>query len=144
MEKITKLNQLVADLHFLNVKFHNLHWNVVGVEFAALHEFTEGAYTDFFEKYDEVAERLKMLGHFPPASVKEYSNLTCISELDNKDYTAKEVLNYVEKTFVYLIKEFTQLRELANNDDDFITVGMCEDYIGEFTKNLWFVQSMKK
>lgn len=144
MKKIEKLNQLVADFHFLNVKFHNLHWNVVGMEFASIHEFTEEAYNDFFAKYDEVAERLKMLGHYPSASIKEYSSLTNISELENKDYKPKEVLDIVEESYEYLLKEFTELRELADSENDFITVALSEDYITSFTKTLWFVKSMKK
>ncbi len=144
MKKIEKLNQLVADFHFLNVKFHNLHWNVVGMEFASIHEFTEEAYNEFFAKYDEVAERLKMLGNFPPASIKEYSSLTNISELENKDYKPKEVLDIIEESYEYLLKEFNELRELADSENDFITVALSEDYIASFTKTLWFVKSMKK
>lgn len=144
MNKIEKLNQLVADLHFLNVKFHNLHWNVVGMDFASIHEFSEASYNDFFMKYDEVAERLKMLGHYPPGSIKEYCNLTKVSELDNKDYSAKEVLDHVYESYNYLIDEFSELRNLADADNDYITVAMAEGYINEFSKTIWFVKSMQK
>ncbi len=144
MKTIDKLNQLVADLHFLNVKFHNLHWNVVGMEFVSIHEFTEESYNNFFEKYDELAERLKMLGHFPGGSIKDYSELTNVVELENKAYSPSEVLDHVKETYTYLISEFSELRSLANEDDDFITSNLAEDYITEFTKTLWFVNSMKK
>lgn len=83
MNKIEKMTQLVADLNILNVKFHNLHWNVVGLNFEPVHLLTEASYTDFFNKYDEVAERMKMLGEMPPASMKKYLELTKISELDH-------------------------------------------------------------
>ncbi len=144
MTKINKMNQLVADLLYLNVKFHNLHWNVVGMEFVSIHEFTESAYTDLFEKYDEMAERLKMLGEFPKASIKEYADLTNIKELDDKNYTPGEVLNIVEESFDYLKFEFTMLRELAEADDDFLTVALAEDYLSGFEKNIWFIKSMRK
>ncbi len=144
MTKLEKMNQLVADLLYLNVKFHNLHWNVGGMEFVSIHEFTESAYNDFFEKYDEVAERMKMLGHFPKASIKEYAEVTNIKELESKDYKPSEALDIVLESYEYLTKEFMQLRELADADGDFITVALTEGYLTEFDKTLWFVKSMKK
>jgi DNA-binding ferritin-like protein len=33
------LNVYLSDLAVLNVKLHNLHWNVVGPQFVQLHEF---------------------------------------------------------------------------------------------------------
>jgi hypothetical protein len=38
---IKSLNVYVANLAVLNVKFHNLHWNVVGPQFIPLHQFSE-------------------------------------------------------------------------------------------------------
>ncbi len=144
MEKITKMNQLLADLTFLNVKFHNLHWNVVGAQFQPVHEFTEAMYDDFFAKYDEIAERMKMLGHYPDASISAYAANTKIKELENKDYQVSEVLGIVVETFEYLVTEFLSLREMADADGDFITANMMEDYLTELDKNIWFVKSMLK
>lgn len=144
MNKVEKLNQLVADLLYLNVKFHNLHWNVVGLQFEGIHNFTEQAYDDFFAKYDELAERLKTLGHYPPAALSTYAELTNVSELENKDYTSLEVLEHVRETYEYLHSEFTTLRSLADDEDDFVTVALAEDYLSQFEKHLWFVRSMQK
>lgn len=144
MNKIEKMSQLVADLNILNVKFHNLHWNVVGLNFEPVHLLTEASYTDFFTKYDEVAERMKMLGSLPPASMKKYLELTNIRELEDKEYKIPEVLDYVLESYKYLRTEFLELRKLADDDDDVITVALAEGYIGEFDKQIWFVSAMQK
>lgn len=144
MNKIEKMAQLVADLNILNVKFHNLHWNVIGLNFQSVHLLTEAAYTDFFTKYDEVAERMKMLGELPPASMKKYLDLTKIEELEDKDYKIPEIIKIVLESYEHLKKEFTELRNLADADGDFVTVGMAEGYIGEFDKQIWFISSMQK
>ena len=34
-----KLNTYLANLAVINIKIHNLHWNVVGSQFVAVHEF---------------------------------------------------------------------------------------------------------
>jgi starvation-inducible DNA-binding protein len=144
MSKIEKMSQLVADLNVLNVKFHNLHWNVVGLDFEPVHLLTEASYTDFFNKYDEVAERMKMLGELPPASMKKYLELTNVAELPDQDWTVLETLNKVLDAYKYLRTEFIELRRLADAEDDFATQSMCEDYVGEFDKQIWFVGSMIK
>ncbi len=144
MKKIEKMNQLLADLTFLNVKFHNIHWNVVGPNFQPVHEFTEQVYDDFFLKYDEIAERLKMLGHYPHASITTYAKNTNISELEDKDYTVAEVLNIILESFEYLVAEFIEIRLLAEEENDFITVAMMEEYLTGLDKNIWFVRSMTK
>ena len=144
MNKIEKMAQLVSDLGVLNVKFHNLHWNVVGLNFESVHLLTEASYNDFFKKYDEVAERMKILGAMPPASIKKYLELTKIQELEDKEYKISEVLNYALDSYQYLKTEFYLLRDLAEKDHDVITVALCENYMGEFEKQIWFISSMKK
>ena len=78
------LNVYLSDLAVLNVKLHNLHWNVVGPQFVQLHEFTEKAYDRAFEDYDTVAELLKMRGESPLVTLKDYLANTTLSELDRK------------------------------------------------------------
>ncbi len=144
MKKIEKMGQLVADLAVLNTKFHNLHWNVVGLEFEAIHLLTEQAYNDFFLKYDDLAERMKMLGEFPPASLTGYLAVTKVKELENKNWTVKETLELVLEAYNHLKAEFLELRTLADEEDDFATVALAEDYVAEFDKQIWFISSMQK
>ena len=66
------MNEYLSNLAVLNVNLHNLHWNVVGVQFVQLHEFTEQLYDEFFEKYDSVAEILKMQGEKPLVKLSDY------------------------------------------------------------------------
>lgn len=47
---VTKqLLQMQADAHHLWVKFHNYHWNVKGLQFYSIHEYTEKAYEEMAE-----------------------------------------------------------------------------------------------
>ena len=49
MKDYTKLNQYLSNLAVLNLNLHNIHWNVEGLQFVKVHEFTEQLYDDFFE-----------------------------------------------------------------------------------------------
>lgn len=138
------MNQYVADLAVLNVKFHNLHWNVVGERFEQVHVHLEALYDDLFEKFDEVAERIKMLGEFPKASIKEYLEISKVEELPNEDVAIKRVFEIVKEEVSYLKELATSIRLEADGNDDFVTVGLMEDHIAAYDKELYFInQAMK-
>ncbi len=138
------MNKYVADLAVLNVKFHNLHWNVVGENFEAVHVYIEKLYDDLFLKFDEVAERIKMLGEFPKASLKEYLEATAVEELANRDYTIAETYQLLEQELKYLKKLALDIRSEADANDDFVTVSLMEDHVGVYDKEIWFVKSAQK
>jgi starvation-inducible DNA-binding protein len=145
MEKQVKLmNEYVADLAVANVKFHNLHWNVVGQAFAQVHVHFEEVYDDLFEKFDEVAERIKMLGFYAKASMKSYLDLTSIKELGEEDITIKDSFNVAINDVEYLRAKAVKVRSEADANDDFITVALMEDHIAGYDKELWFLKSALK
>ena len=71
-ELSVKLNQYLANLGVEYIKLHNLHWNVVGINFKAIHEYLESLYDGVSDSLDSVAELLKMHDEVPAASLKEY------------------------------------------------------------------------
>lgn len=144
MSKNKLMNQYVADLAVLNVKFHNLHWNVVGERFEPIHVYAEKLYDDLFAKFDEVAERLKMLGVYPLASMKSYLEATSIEELENRDYQIPETMAILKSSLEGLRKLAIDIRTAADEEGDFVTVAMMEDHVGEYDKELWFIASALK
>jgi starvation-inducible DNA-binding protein len=139
-----KLNVYLSNLAVLNVKLHNLHWNVVGVNFMSIHTFTESLYDDVFEKYDEVAELLKIKGEVPLASVKDYLTNTTVEELATKDFSTKEVLEILIQDLKNMKNLAFEVKKDAEEDSDFETSNMFEDHISGYNKNLWFLDSMTK
>ncbi len=143
-EQKTLMNQYVADLAVLNVKFHNMHWNVVGERFEPVHVYLEKMYDDFFEKFDEVAERMKMVGEYPLASLASYLEVTKVKELEVRDYQIPEVYEIVKDELEKARKLATDIRNIADEAGDFVTVGMMEDHVAGYDKELWFIESALK
>ena len=142
MSKIKKMNEYLSNLAVLNVNLHNLHWNVVGIQFVQLHEFTEALYDDFFEKYDAVAELLVMKGEKPLVKLSDYLKNASIKELDKDVFTTKEVLQTLLDYLNAMKTLALEIRSIADEEGDFDTVNEFEDHIGGYNKNLWFVRSM--
>src|SRR5690606_20229834 len=82
-QKITDgLSRLLADSYTLYLKTHNYHWNVTGPLFNTLHTMFETQYTELAAAVDEIAERIRALGHPAPGSYRAFGKLTSIEEED--------------------------------------------------------------
>lgn len=65
------LKRLLGETYALYVKTHGYHWNVTGPRFQALHADFMAQYTELWTALDELAERIRALGIFAPASSAE-------------------------------------------------------------------------
>jgi len=137
-----KMNEYLANLAVLNVKFHNLHWNVEGKQFVQLHEFTEAMYDSFFEQFDEVAELMKMRGIYPLATLTDYLKATTIDELASKKFSADELLTIVKNDLNVMKDCAVSIRNDADENNDFVVVAAFEGYVASFQKNLWFIDAL--
>src|SRR6202451_4521671 len=76
----TELTKLLADEFLLYTKTRNAHWNVEGEDFHSMHLFFEAQYEQLDATIDSVAERTRHLGHYSPATMKEFLELTHLTE----------------------------------------------------------------
>ena len=134
---VTQLNQIQADAHALFVKFHDYHWNVKGIQFFSVHEYTQKAYEDMAEIFDDMAERAIQLGGKAITKTEELNKLAH-PKAENKDsYTPTEVLKGVLAEYEHLLGEFKKLEEVAENAKDSTTVTIAQDKIAEYEKALY-------
>ena len=75
-----ELAKLLADEFLLYTKTRNAHWNVEGVDFHSMHVFFESQYNELDEIMDSVAERIRSIGHYAPATLKSFLELTHLTE----------------------------------------------------------------
>lgn len=68
------LSGVLADEFLLYTKSRNAHWNVEGPDFHDKHKFFEAQYEALDEIMDEVAERIRILGHYAPGTLKDFCN----------------------------------------------------------------------
>ena len=143
MKNYENLQTYLANLAVLNTKLHNLHWNVEGKRFMQIHEFTEALYDDFFEKYDEIAEIMKMKGEMPLVKMEDYMENATVTELEGKVFGCNEVLEIVENDLKEMKSLAVKIREEADEDDDFEVVGELEEHVAGYSKNLWFIRAIR-
>ena len=144
MKHLELLQEYLANSAVLNIKMHNIHWNVVGLQFIKIHNFTEDFYDKLFADLDEVAELLKMKNVMPLSTMVEYLEKSTIEEIKAKDFSIKESLEVVKKDMDSMRDLAVNIRNLADEEGDFETVAIFEDHVAYYSKNLWFVNSMIK
>src|ERR1700735_4385209 len=80
----TELTKLLADEFVLYTKTRNAHWNIEGPDFHSMHIFFEQQYNQLDEIMDSVAERIRKIGHYAPATLTQFLQLTHLSEQSDR------------------------------------------------------------
>jgi starvation-inducible DNA-binding protein len=127
------LNKFLADEVVLYIKTRNAHWNVEGHDFHEKHLFFETQYEQLDEMMDEVAERVRALGHYASGTLKSFLELTHLSELsrgknDGPGFV-KELLQDHESIITRLRENISHFADKLNDPgtSDFIT-GLMEKH----------------
>ena len=141
---VEKVNGYIANIAVSYIKLHNLHWNVIGPDFKPVHEYLETLYDAMAEVLDESAELLKINGQVPLASMQDYLKVAIVKELESKDYSTKEALAIVLADMQLLKAQASELRALANEQDQFDIANLAEDNLANYNKTIWFLSVMNK
>ncbi|MEN2416311.1 Dps family protein [Flavobacterium mesophilum] len=127
------LIKILADEFVLYTKTKRAHWNVEGPDFYNKHIFFEQQYDVIDEIVDTVAERIRSLGHYTPATLKDFLALTHLTEelQEKNDSTGfiKELLLDHESIIIFLRENINSIaNELQDaGTSDFIT-GLVENH----------------
>lgn len=74
------LARLLGDSYALQVETQGYHWNVTGPHFHSLHALFEAQYEELAAAADELAERVRALGHRAPGSLQALLKLSSIPD----------------------------------------------------------------
>ena len=138
------INKYLANLSVEYFKLHNLHWNVIGINFKSTHEYLEVLYEAISKTLDEVAEVLKMKNECPLVSLEEYLKNTTIKELKCKELKSDSIFKIVLEDFEELKENCEEIRTLSIEEDEYEITTMIEDNLKEFNKSIWFINSSLK
>ena len=139
------LSHVLADEFVLYTKTLNAHWNVEGHDFRSLHLLFESQYEELRDIVDKVAERIRMLGHYAPGTMKQFLELTHLTEQnrernDGPGYI-KELLIDHESIIIYIRSQINRLDgELKDSGTSDYLTGLTEYH----EKAAWILRSHLK
>ena len=135
------LSQLLADSYTLYLKTHNYHWNVTGPQFGELHTMFEGQYTDLATAVDEIAERIRALGHIAPGSYAQFGARTTVSEAQSGKVPAMEMVRDLAISHETVARAAAMVVEVATAANDDPTQGLATDRRQIHEKTAWMLRS---
>jgi starvation-inducible DNA-binding protein len=137
------LAHLLADTYTLYLKTQNFHWNVTGPHFHDLHLFFEAEYKLLADATDVIAERLRALGEFAPASFSKFLMLTSLQEAKHP-LSAHQMIKELLHDHETIASHLSKLFETADKQGDQVTLDLFIERKNAHDKSAWMLRSMLK
>jgi starvation-inducible DNA-binding protein len=136
-----ELSRLLADSYTLYLKSHNYHWNVTGPMFQTLHLMFEQHYNELALAVDEIAERIRALGHVAPATYRDFAGLTSIDEDETLPGATAMIHNLVEGHEAVVATART-VAEAADRASDIASADLATRRVDLHEKTAWMLRSL--
>lgn len=135
------LNKLLADTYTLYLKTHNFHWNVTGPMFQTLHLLFETEYNEMALAVDQIAERVRALGHPAAGSYAQFSKLTGVKEANGVP-NATEMIKQLVEGQEEVVRTARKLIDVCEQAKDAPTVDLLTQRMEVHEKNAWMLRSL--
>ena len=135
------LDRVLADSTVLYAKTHGFHWNVTGPMFNTLHLMFMEQYTELWTALDEIAERIRALGHVAPFGGQTYSSLSSIPETEGVP-TALAMVRELVEGHEAVARTIRQVFALADAASDQPTADLLTQRLQIHEKTAWMLRSL--
>ncbi|MEY3544328.1 MAG: hypothetical protein RLZZ106_185 [Cyanobacteriota bacterium] len=135
------LGRVLADSTVLYAKTHGFHWNVTGPMFNTLHLMFMEQYTELWTALDEIAERIRALGHKAPFGGSIYRDLSCIPETQGVP-AAMEMVRELVEGHEAVARTIRSVFALADEANDQPTADLLTQRLQIHEKTAWMLRSL--
>ncbi len=138
---VNELSKVLADSYTVYLMTHNFHWNVTGPMFKTLHELFMTQYTELWQALDDIAERIRALGHYAPGTYAEFQKLSSISQPTSVP-NATTMIELLVKGNEALARTARAAFNRADSADDQPTADLLTQRLDVHEKNAWMLRSL--
>ncbi len=139
-ELIDKMKVALADSYAFGLKSQNYHWNIEGPDFSQYHAFFGSLYEEVSGGVDLIAEGIRQLDAYAPASFARFKELTNIED----ELLIRQPMDMFKQLSVDNIKVLESLIEAYNQaekDKKFGISNFLQDRITAHEKHGWMIRS---
>lgn len=138
---INSLTHILGRTFGLYAQTHSYHWNVEGPQFRQMHQLFEDQYQNLFEALDEIAERIRCLGAYAPASLGE---MVALAGPDPKPaQSADAMMGALITAHEAMAQDLRAAIATAQEDEDEVSAGMLTDRLEWHEKELWMMKAAR-
>lgn len=141
-EKVANaLSGFLASTYMLYLKTHYYHWNVTGSNFSSLHELFEQQYNSLLVAGDDLAERVRALGHFTPGTVNEFIELSEIKDDNKLPASADDMVRNLLIANEACSAQARSVLKIAEDAQDEVTMDLMVSRMTAHEKAAWMLRS---
>jgi starvation-inducible DNA-binding protein len=140
---IEQMKVSLASTFAFYLKAHGFHWNVEGANFTQYHEFLGGLWEEAFGAVDPLAEHLRTLESYAPASFARYTDLSIVKDELNIP-PAMSMMTKLLADNTALIEQLTKTQALAEKEKKMGLANFLQDRIDAHEKHGWMLRSITK
>jgi starvation-inducible DNA-binding protein len=142
-ELIEQMKVTLASTFAFYLKAHGFHWNVEGANFPQYHEFLGNLWEEAFGAVDPIAEQLRTLESFAPASFARYTDLSIIKDELNIP-PAMSMMVKLKDDNKLIIEQLLKTQTLAEKNKKMGLANFLQDRIDAHEKHGWMLRSITK
>ncbi|MEL7253953.1 MAG: DNA starvation/stationary phase protection protein [Pseudomonadota bacterium] len=137
------LADVLADTYHLTFKSHAYHWNVEGPLFYSIHNLTEEHYENLFEAADELAERIRALGHLAPGSMADILKRSKMEDTETV-LSAEDMLQNLAADHERIAHRMHALIRAAGEAEDPVTEDLATERSAFHEQAAWMLRALAK
>ena len=137
------LKILLASTEAFSLKSRNFHWNIEGSNFPQYHAFYDSLYTESYATIDTIAEYIRVLDSYAPASFSRYSELTIIEDqtlIPRAELMFAETYSDIQKMIELVVAMF----DVATDERQQGIANFMAELQDFYGKKAWMVRSILK
>ena len=136
------LSRLLSDEFVLYTKTLGAHWNLEGHDFHTKHLFFEEHYNSIRKTIDSVAERIRKIGSYAPATLGQFLELTHLTEKENKGNSSQDYIKLLledHDTIIQFIRE--NISKVEEEYEDAGTADFLTGILQEHESMAWMLRA---
>ena len=137
------LASVLADTYRLTFKTHAYHWNVEGPLFFSVHKLTEEQYENMFAAADELAERIRALGHLAPSRLAQIIDDSALSDAEGA-LDAAGMIDDLASDHERVAHRLHALAEMAGERKDIVTEDLATERSSFHEQAAWMLRAIAK
>jgi len=134
------LTDFLADTYVLYVKTQSIHWNIEGPAFIGLHLLLQKQYENLAEAADEIAERIRSLGHYAPGSLAVFVKRSSLPE-ETKALPWRQMMQRLVKAHEWMASNYREWIPGFQKLGDEISADMLIQKIAYHEKQAYLLRS---
>ena len=134
--------QCVAEIAVTTMMAQNFHWNVTGMSFGPLHALFQDIYEDHFKAQDELAERIRSIGHTVDGRLSAMVEISKVIEDPEGSFkNDQEMIAALADAQKTLASTLSGAGDIAGANGDKLTEDLCVERGRIHEKFAWLLQS---